>query len=302
MSEEIDRISKFIYLDMERVKSITARMNEGYIKEKVEEQRDSEQDSETLTSAIKASIFGIGGSISKSDTKTESEANLSRQTRGLHHYHYTILESMLEDQEGRWFHDLRDSENAREAISEGDIVKIFGDLQISDFKTSFNMIEGLLEALEDDQLQKMFGEDKINPKEFYERANGLNIPKTGNKIEGINTIFSMFRSFLPSKYENMITGKLRNNDAKFWSTLNREKLESDPTEILTKYEDSKIPKCTVVARVDTITKDLEEKVGVELEDSKQFGMFHHMADQIAVEMGLKVQYPAIAITPIAIYR
>jgi hypothetical protein len=297
-----ERIPKFIYLDMDRIKSITARMDEGYIKEKVEEQGETEQNSETLTGAIKGSIFGIGASASASTTQTEAETEVSQETRGLHHYHYNILESMLEDQEGDWFHDIRDVEDARKEISEGDIIKISGNLQISDFETSFNMIEGLFEALQDDQARQMLGDDILDTEDFYDQT-GEDITRPENdQLGGIETIFSMLRGFLPSEYENMITGQLNNQESNFWSTLEREKLETGPTEILAKYEDSNIPECTIVARVDTITTNPGEQAGVDVDSTGQFGMIHHMADQIAVEMGLKVQHPAIAITPIAIYR
>jgi hypothetical protein len=84
--------------------------------------------------------------------------------KGLHHYHFTLLESELEKADGKWFHDLEnelaefemDSSDARErfyrsqfgdTISEGDIIRVSGNLEISDVSTSLDMFGGVLSMM-----------------------------------------------------------------------------------------------------------------------------------------------------------
>lgn len=57
----------------------------------------------------------------------------------------------------------------------------------------------------------------------------------------------------------------------------------------------------MVARVETITdpeEQQEEPEGEELD----FGLLHHISDELAVDLGFKVSHPSIAVSPIAIYR
>jgi len=89
----------------------------------------------------------------------------------------------------------------------------------------------------------------------------------------------------------------------FWALVQDDNLDTDPVELLSKYETSEIPNCTVVARVETITENLDDEEDENEEgEGIQFGTFHHFADAIASDFGFKVSYPAISISPIAIYR
>ena len=63
-------VPDFVYLDMDQVKSISARMGGGFIREMVEGDEEIEQVSKSVTARLMASVFGIGdagveGQVSK---------------------------------------------------------------------------------------------------------------------------------------------------------------------------------------------------------------------------------------------
>lgn len=99
-----DRVPGFVYLDMDRVKSISSRIDESYIEEKVEEEEESSELAASLTGSIKAYILGVGSS-SVSGTVESRTGSTSRteESRALHHSYYPLLEGWLEDFEGEWF-------------------------------------------------------------------------------------------------------------------------------------------------------------------------------------------------------
>jgi hypothetical protein len=53
-------VPDFVYLDMDQVKSISARMGGGFIREMVEGDEEIEQVSKSVTARLMASVFGIG--------------------------------------------------------------------------------------------------------------------------------------------------------------------------------------------------------------------------------------------------
>jgi hypothetical protein len=111
---------------------------------------------------------------------------------------------------------------------------------------------------------------------------------------------------LPPEYKNMIISELYpldgNEEHTIWSVLEGDKLEGSPVELLAKYEKQEIPNCTILARVETITEDPSGIGDMEGMGENQIGMLHHLVDGFASQMGLKVSYPSISVTPIAIYR
>lgn len=124
--------------------------------------------------------------------------------------------------------------------------------------------------------------------------------------EVFTLIFELISGILPEEYENMIIAEMfpleDNREHTVWSILDGEKLEGKPVELMAKHEKRDIPNCTLIARVDTITNDPTELEELEDLDSDQIRTLHHLVDGLASEMGLKVSYPSISVTPIAIYR
>jgi hypothetical protein len=312
----------FVYLDMDLVKSISARMGGGYIKEQIEGREEFSESSETLRAKLMASIFNIGSEVEGESTTTEGESSAVESVKGLHHYHFTLLESELEEASGDWFHDLESvmgesdmsGDSARERmytsvfrnrISEGDIVRIQADMELSDVSTSLDLFGGFIsmmnkmEQLSDLGIGSFSMEDSFEDSEFADMD-----PERREEV--FTLIFELISGILPKEYENMIIAEMfpleDNREHTIWSILDGDKLEGKPVELMAKHEKRDIPNCTLIARVDTITNDPAELGELEHLDSDQIGMLHHLVDGLASEMGLKVSYPSISVTPIAIYR
>jgi len=312
-----------VYLDMDQVKSISARMGGGYIKEQIEGQEKLEEESDTLRARLMASIFNMGADVEGEITRTEADTSRTESVKGLHHYHFTLLESEFEDAEGDWFHDLESimgesemsGESAQERmytdvfrarISEGDIIRVQADMELSDVSTSLDLLGGFVSIMSTMQELNSLGIDDFDMEGAFDEDSKFAAMDWDTREQAFDALLEMFSAILPEEYENMIIAELfpldGNREHTIWSILDGEKLEGKPVELMAKYEKRDIPNCTLIARVDTITNDPTEIGNSEDLDSDQLGMLHHLVDGIASQMGLKVSYPSISVTPIAIYR
>jgi hypothetical protein len=319
-----ERVPGFIYLDMERVRSISSRLDEGYVKEKVEEQEESDEIASSVYGSIKAQIFGgIGPSAETGAEVSGSHATSQRfqENKALHHYYYDILEGWLEQFEGEWFYDIDEmatetgGESAlpsrfRDRVNEGDIIRVTGGVDLHDFKTGVDLMEGFFEALGHlEEVQTEAIQEALRGNTMEE----IDLEEFGfaySEFESVEPLFDMFTEVMPDEYTEMVAAECEPfEDAEqfmFWALVDRAKLERPPVELLSKYQSSTIPSCTMVARVDTITEesidtetDTEE---VQSEEDVEFGKLLHIADDLATEFGFKVEYPEISVSPIAIYR
>lgn len=128
---------------MDRVRSISARLDKGYIVSKIEEEESKNELAADLSASLKAMIPGlapvdasasVGGGLKTGRVSSERTG----QNKALHHYYYTLLERWLENFKGDWFHDFADitediegswsdraaPSKAKSKISEGDIVRV----------------------------------------------------------------------------------------------------------------------------------------------------------------------------------
>ncbi|MFK8214462.1 DUF6414 family protein [Haloferax volcanii] len=319
-----ERVPGFVYLDMERVRSISSRLDEGYIKGKVEEQEESEEIASRVYGSIKAQIFGgVGPSAETGAEISGSHVTGQRlqENKALHHYYYDILEGWLEQFEGEWFYDINEMATEtggasalpsrfRNSVDEGDIIRVSGGVDLHDFRTGVDLMEGFFKALsylEEVQTEAIKEALRGNTME------GIDLEDFGfgySEFESIKPLFDMFTEVMPDEYTEMVAAECDPFEEAeqfiFWALVDRAKLERPPVELLSKYQSSTIPSCTMVARVETITEepidtetDTEE---VQSEDDVEFGKLLHIADDLATQFGFKVEYPEIAVSPIAIYR
>ena len=318
------RVPGFVYLDMDRVRSISSRLDEGYVKEKVEEKEESEEIAGSIYGSIKAQIFGslgpsaeVGGEVSSSI----ASAQRSQENKALHHYYYDILEGWLEQFEGEWFHEIDNMaaetggvsalpSRFNDEVQEGDIIRVSGDINLLDFRSGVELMEGFFEALD------LLEEVQTNAIKEALRGNSIediDLDDFGfaySEFESIEPLFKMFTEVMPDEYTEMVAAECHPfDDAEsfiFWALVDRGKLERPPVELLSKYQSNDIPDCTMVARVDTITEESEgaetDTEEIQTDDDVEFGKILHLSDDLATEFGFKVEYPKIAVSPIAIYR
>ncbi|WP_256687335.1 DUF6414 family protein [Halococcus qingdaonensis] len=314
-------VSDFVYLDMDEVKSISARMGGGFIKEMVEGDEEVNEVSKSVTARLMASVFGIGkAGIEGNVLETSGDASYEESVKGLHHYHFTLLQNRLEDAEGKWFHDLGDirpstsmsgdgfregtrSDGPWDDISEGHIIRVDGNLEVSDMSTSLDLLLGILSVMSDSEKLEALGLNSVDMDETFDEDSPLADMDDDERKERMLDFFDTFSAFIPAEYEEMIFAELfpiqNNREQSIRLTIDESKLEDTPIELMTNYESNRIPNCTLVGRVKTITRNKS----IELKDGlNNIGMMHHLTDELATEMGLKVSYPSISVKPIAIYR
>lgn len=314
-------VADFVYLDMDQVKSISARMGGGFIKEMVEGDEDIEEVSKGVTTRLMASVFGIGDAgVEGQVSKTSGDTSYEESVKGLHHYHFTLLQNRLEDAEGSWFHDLgniRASESMsgdgfREStrsggpwadISEGHIIRVNGDLEVSDVSTSLDLLSRILSVKFDSGRLGALGLESVDADGAFDEDSLFADVDDDEREEALLDFFDVLSDLLPPEYEEMIFAELfpiqNDREQSIRLTIDESKLEDSPIELMTNHENSQIPNCTLVGRVKTITRDEP----IEFQDGlDNIGMMHHQADKLAAEMGLKVSYPSISVRPIAIYR
>lgn len=225
--QRTDRVPGFVYLDMDRVRSISSRLDEGYIEEKVEEREESEEVAKGITTSIRATIFGVvpgtvSGEMEGNYEKTDHSGTVTGENRALHHYYFTLLEEWLEGFEGGWFHDVESIEEGlegrsygkdalpskvRDEISEGDIIRVSGDLQLMDFGASMDFIEGMLSS-------------KTHIEDFESRASNHSSQEgvDSDDISELNKELDMIRMFkpmvdmmsnvIPDSYEDLLTAEI----------------------------------------------------------------------------------------------
>jgi len=314
-------VPDFVYLDMDQVKSISARMGGGFIREMVEGDEEIEQVSKSVTARLMASVFGIGDAgVEGQVSKTSGDTSYEEPIKGLHHYHFSLLQDRLEDAEGEWFHDVDDirasasmsGEGFREdtrsggpwdSISEGHIIRVNGDLEVSDMSTSLSFLSGMLLFMFDSDKSEALGLNSVDADEVFNEGSSFADMDDDEREKALLSFFEILTDLVPTEYEEMIFAELfpiqNNREQSIRLTIDESKLEDTPIELMTNYESSRIPNCTLVGRVKTITRDEMIGMGGGLDN---IGMMHHLIDELAAEMGLKVSYPSISVRPIAIYR
>lgn len=192
----------------------------------------------------------------------------------------------------------------RDRVSEGDIIRVSGDVEMLDFGTSFEFANGIFDGFDNfnEEIQEIrrFVGDEVDLEDFDEFQ--------GPEMDLYDAFFDLLEEMMPKEYNDMVASNIyplddEDQNLEFWALIQGDSLESDPVELLSKYQSSNIPNCTVLARVETITnEDAGPDPEGEDEEDMDLGSLHHFVDSLAAEFGFKVSYPSIAISPITIYR
>ncbi|WP_327053513.1 DUF6414 family protein [Halomicrococcus gelatinilyticus] len=319
------RVPGFVYLDMDRVKSISARIDQGYIQERVKEQEESEELATSVYGSIKAHILGSVGP--SAETGAEVNAGFAsgsrlQETKALHHYYYDLLEQWLAKAEGDWFHNVNLMKEGvgggsalpsrfRNEVEEGDIIKVSGELNFSDFNTSVELMDGFFDMIE---LLEEFQTEAVRKQLTGDTSEVTELSEVGEfelqKFKPAEPIFNALKTVLPNEYRQMLITELSpisDNDFTFWATVERDNLETTPVEFLSKYQSNDIENCTMLARVENITSELDEEEQASLSEIEEgedveIGKFLNFAGELGSQFGLAVKYPKVSVSPIAIYR
>ncbi len=177
-----NQLKDFIYLDIDRVRSYCAQMYAGIPETYGESQTYSKTGGgEAKVGALNIVNLGISGKLLYEKSTTE--------TRSVHHYVYNMFEQNLINQ-GKLLvidSDFKREEWIRETFNDGRFVLIKGKVQIIDYQSviaSLEMIPRLLEiaiSFQKQTLKQQLQDGKINQSQYAIKIKEIETPPQLNK-------------------------------------------------------------------------------------------------------------------------
>ncbi len=300
---DIRRIRDFIYIDIDRVKSIISQFEEGLIDQTQILSGNSEG----------SALRGEGGFSGFFKAAANSEFKFHRQlseTKSLHDYIYNKVESLLLNEK-----QLLEIPNEKSVIYSSDLRETIGN-------SSFILTKGRV-TINDFRQLKMFLDNFDDFAKFIARCSVSTQKKNSTKSEQkiacdkITTEFqrSLDKDFrngliqlIDMFYQNRIIIKVipykEYPDFRFVGNIDKAYLRDDIESIIYKYGTAPVSDWTIFGQVASVTpvnrpNEIFNMTGNQIENA-----FQQMFDAYRKieNMAQSVTYPEIAITPIAIYR
>lgn len=296
----------FVYLDVERVKSLLAQLDRGLLSQR----SDS---SEASTSVEGKGVIKIPALAEVGGGGQYVSTNQSTETRTLHDFVYNQTEEKLLEL-GRIKRLPRDftgarllSEDVRAALSPVEYVLVRGQLSFSDYSYMTSLLEHFIEIIKitvgfsyRDRLKAATGKEKAAIRQEIDRA----VAAVGIDESYLKDLRRLFDVFLkdrllikvipfPGDPNIRIVGPLQ-------PMLLRERLE----DIRYKFGSSPAADWAIFGQIAAVPQENETRGVLDLSFSNQLDQaLQAMFDSIrGIEDQFRVTYPEIAITPIAIYR
>lgn len=281
----------FIYLDTGRVQSIIAQLNEGTL-EKVIEGRTSDLEGRAgLAAGILSTLLPVqlGGTVSQTHNVQSSKV--------LHDYAFNAaLESLKRDD---LCLEVQDWDRDSVPIPDGAFVIVRGSMSILDYSLLKNLAEN--EAA----LNRLFG------------AKGSGSQQSGKNRRNHGVIKQMW-TFVEALMGDSLQVRLRRSEVLVFSgTLSREYLRERTRDLIFKYGGQPQTGWTMLAQVSQVTIP-DNKLGALSEllqtlpgikpDEGEFSSVTDVLNPIVEvlnafqEAMASVSYPAIAVTPVAVFR
>jgi hypothetical protein len=283
----------FIYLDTERVQSIIAQLEKGVL-DKVMEGKGSELEGKAGAAAgVLASFLpiGLGGSFSKKHDIQTSKV--------LHDYAFTVALEAL-DRESLML-EVENWERKEIPLPDSAFVLVRGSLSILDYV----LLKGLAEN------EKIIGKltsasNKSQPRPPQAR--------TGNKPQ--TDVFKQMWTFADAFMGDTVQVRLRfSDDIIFAGPISREFLRENIRDLILKYGGKPKQGWAMLAQIAQVTYPTDQ-ISSMIDLNQSMGKFdpsnlHSLADffnpvvevlNVFQEMMASISYPAISVTPIAIYR
>jgi hypothetical protein len=268
----------FIYLDINRVQSIIAQLQQGLLNEVLEGK--TEQTTGKMQMAM--NLLAMMLPVSASGSIEHSKGTSLNESRVLHDYAFETARRSLED-EGLL---LEDDSLDRDSVPDTGFVLVRGSARISDYRT----LEKI--AANFDKVDKVFASKKKEP--------GI-----GKTMKEMTTVIDTF-------FKDAIRVKITNTrDCEFIGPLARDHLREDIRDLIYKYSSAPEGEWVMLADVSRVPRpeDSEEEAIMErLEEaeggnsvSSQMGRAMPMLNAFQELFG-SVSYPEVAVSPVAVYR
>lgn len=268
----------FIYLDINRIQSIIAQLQQGLLNEMLEGK--TEQTTGRMQMVINLLAMMLPANVSGSVEHSRG-TNLS-ESRVLHDYAFETARRSLED-EGIL---LQQDDLDWDKVPDSGFVVVRGNARISDYRT----LEKI--AANFDKVDKAFS--------------------TGKREPGIGKTMKEMTTMIDTFFKDAIRVKITNaQGCGFIGPLSREHLREDIRDLIFKYSSAPEGEWVMLADVSRVpsAEDSEEEAIMErLEEadgsgsvSSQMGQVMPMLNAFQELFG-SVSYPDIAVSPVAVYR
>lgn len=299
------KVRDFIYLDIDRIRSIIAQLDEGILESTT---RSSKQAAEASTGA-EGSLLGIVKADGRAKFLYETNRN---ETRTLHDHIYNLMEVALRK------HDLlrvveaesvtteEEVAGLRDYLGETSFVLVSGRVEINHFTHIRELLEKLPELLKlitKSEIAKKLP-SSLKPKErnaVVDKAIQEALPDR-TMMDGVRLVFDLF-------YKDRIAIKMvpfrDYPNYHLTGPLQQQYLRDDIMSIIFKYGTAPESTWSMLLQVANIPRSGGEEHQAMPTGGNAFGELASgifTAMRGVEKMVQSVQYPAVSVTPIAIYR
>ena len=310
------QLKDFIYIDVPRMESFLAQLQRGLVKE-MEESASRQKGVEAKVTGgvpwLQAELSGTGG-ITRGE----------RTSKILHDHLYTVLETELGDRviETAEAFSLEDwqLDNAHRRLGERqtDFVRIEGRVRILDFGSLALQLETLAKMMQSFSQVQSASTKAEQAKTGSAKRRQQSVGKAPKKQQDDEML--QFLALIKEFYGDLIILKVypvSGNDVYFFvGALDKSYLQDERAQMLLKFGTSPSVDWTVLAQVASVPQETQETEGRHALDlpqlsPDQFTDFSELITTMLESMGtafaqtgftMSVKYPAISITPLAVYR
>lgn len=268
----------FIYMDTDRIESIIAQLNKGLLEEIVDTTTKEASGKLSIAAATLAKILSLNAEV-------DAGYSSNRQSnKVLHDYAFNIALKSLED--GKY---LLGSDKLGGKCQLGAFILIKGSASLRDYNTARSMLDNT------DQLSKLFGNN--------------------SQKHQMKSTLDQIKKFIDGFFKDLLLIKLvAPQGSSFVGPLSKKFLREDLTSIIFKYGSQMQEEWTMLAQISSIpTSDnklesfqdrMSKAVAINQQESTAIDTLDPIIEALygLQETMASVSQPALAVTPIAIYR
>ncbi|PAV12880.1 hypothetical protein ASJ81_19525 [Methanosarcina spelaei] len=299
---DVRNVRDFIYIDIDRVKSIISQLEEGLVDQ-----------TQTLKGKSEgAALGGEGGITGFLKGKADSELKLHQQlseTKSMHDYIYNKAEKLLLDKKQLLRVPNKEtsySEKMRDSIGRNSFVLVRGKILINDFSQLKKLIDNW------EKLSKYFAKCSIHAdrdKLTLEQANETYMNLLQNFTKDFDEEMRKgMLLFIDMFYKDRIVIKIipyvESPDFRLVGNIDKQYLRDDIDSITYKYGTAPYSNWTIFGQIASLPPKNESNEQFNMTGNQIESAFNAIFDEYRniERMAQSVTYPEIAITPIAIYR
>lgn len=306
VKEDETNLRDFVYLDVERVKSLLAQLDRGLLSDR----SDSAGSSVSVEGRGGVSIpalIDVGGAGQYVST------DQSIETRTLHDFVYTEMEKKLLELERikqlpiDFTSDRLRNKDVRATLSPVEYVLIRGRIELSDYTYMMSLLKNfndlsriVTEFSFQERLQSADSKERSDINRELQKAIGAG--KLDDKY--VKNLIKLFDLFVKDRLIIKVLPFSADPNIRIVGPLQRELLRENLDDIRFKFGSSPTESWTVFGQIAAVPQVSESRSTLEFSFSNEIEQaLDNLFKSIrGIEDQFRVRYPEIAITPIAVYR